>query len=187
MLPICHLDIQLIENLLVNSATSTLTECVDELSVGARRPLGSPVGEGVATGGRGGDLARRAVAVTFASAAIIAAVARAGRRASRAGRAAAAAAHLLDYVHFSSQLCGIKRKREKKQKKDSALLITKDFVGKKKSLNLVSCVTAAWTRAPAWPPLPLLISSSCGSGEGSSFEGDGDVLAAVPGLVGARN
>ena len=38
-----------------------------------------------------------------------------------------------------------------------------------------------------WTFLPLFMSSSWGSGEGLSLEGDGEVLTPVPGLVGARN
>lgn len=34
---------------------------------------------------------------------------------------------------------------------------------------------------------PLLMSSSWGSGDGLSFDGDGDVLTPAPGLVGALN
>lgn len=36
-------------------------------------------------------------------------------------------------------------------------------------------------------PSPLLMSSSWGSGEGLSLEGEGEVFAPAPGLVGARN
>lgn len=38
-----------------------------------------------------------------------------------------------------------------------------------------------------WTSSPLLMSSSCGSGEGLSFVWEGDVLIPVPGLVGALN
>lgn len=52
---------------------------------------------------------------------------------------------------------------------------------------LVIKYNLCWDNVKMRSSPPLLMSSSCGSGEGLSLEGDGDVFTPAPGFVGALN